>query len=90
MGIPYLLFYFPVFSHQASISQEGDGEIIALSVVNTIMAAASGAMTAMILNNVILTLAGDSSKWSILTTVNGSLSGIISKIRIEYAIIFKR
>ena len=72
-----------MFSYQASISQGGDGEIIALAVVNTIMAAAFGAMTAMILNNVILTLAGDSSKWSLLTTVNGSLIGIISKFWLE-------
>ena len=43
--------------------------------MNTIIAAAFGAMTAMVLNSLILTLAGDSSKWSLLTTVNGSLAG---------------
>ena len=46
--------------------------------MNTIIAAAFGAMTAMVLNSLILTLAGDSSKWSLLTTVNGSLAGRFS------------
>ena len=80
-----MLLVFSVSLHQASISKEGDGESVALAVVNTIIAASFSAMTAMILNNVILTLAGDSSKWSLLTTVNGSLIGIISMKATAYS-----
>ncbi len=60
---------------QASISEEGDGEAIALACVNTIISAAFGALSSMILNHLILVFSDDTSKWSLLTTINGGLTG---------------
>lgn len=74
-----LVFGFFAFNagSQARISQPGDGAVLGIACVGTIVAASAGALTSMILNNVIIFFTHDSSKWSLLTTLNGALTGMV-------------
>ncbi|XP_064601317.1 putative ammonium transporter 1 [Liolophura sinensis] len=71
-----LLFGFFAFNggSQAAISNPGDGIAIAISIVNTVAAATGGGFVVLVLNKTPL---GD-GKWSMLSTVNGCLTGMVS------------
>ncbi|XP_032222678.1 putative ammonium transporter 1 isoform X2 [Nematostella vectensis] len=60
---------------QAQMSQAGDAEAVALSVVNTIIAGAGGAVTALFIKRIV---PGAGKNWSLLTTINGGLTGMVS------------
>ncbi|XP_071509116.1 putative ammonium transporter 1 [Diadema antillarum] len=71
-----LFFGFFAFNggSQASISAKGDGEIVALAIVNTIISAAFSALIAMVIKRVVY----KGSYWSLLTTINGGLTGMVA------------
>nr|XP_054761819.1 putative ammonium transporter 1 [Lytechinus pictus] len=71
-----LFFGFFAFNggSQASISAEGDGEAVALAIVNTIISGAFAALTSMICRRV----GFSGSYWSLLTTINGGLTGMVA------------
>lgn len=70
-----MLFGFFAFNggSQAAISSPGDGIAIAISIVNTVAAATGGGFVVLLLNKTPL---GD-GKWSMLSTVNGCLTGMV-------------
>ncbi|KAK6191639.1 hypothetical protein SNE40_003278 [Patella caerulea] len=70
-----LLFGFLAFNggSQLTISNAGDGEAISLSVVNTIISGSMSALVSLIINRLTGT-----SKWSLLTTLNGALTGMVA------------
>ncbi|XP_064601316.1 putative ammonium transporter 1 [Liolophura sinensis] len=72
-----LLFGFLAFNGGSlgSISNPGDGAIIASVVVNTIVAGTGGAFITLLLNKT--GWFGD-RKWSLLVTLNGCLTGMVS------------
>ncbi|KAL4224872.1 ammonium transmembrane transporter [Mactra antiquata] len=83
-NIPYaalggfiLVFGFFAFngSSQGSISKPGDEEAVAIAVVNTVAAASGGAFITLLLKR---TNYFGGAKWSFLTTLNGSLTGMVS------------
>ncbi|KAL4224871.1 ammonium transmembrane transporter [Mactra antiquata] len=83
-NIPYaalggfiLVFGFFAFngSSQGSISKPGDEEAVAIAVANTVVAASGGAFITLLLKKT--HYFGD-SKWSFLSTLNGSLAGMVS------------
>lgn len=61
-------------SSQGSISGAGDGSAVAIAVTNTVLAASAGAFTTLLMNKT--QYFGD-KKWSFLTTLNGSLTGMV-------------
>eukprot|EP00057_Strongylocentrotus_purpuratus_P030534 XP_781954.1 PREDICTED: putative ammonium transporter 1 isoform X1 [Strongylocentrotus purpuratus] len=71
-----LFFGFFAFNggSQGRISGEGDGEVVALAIVNTIISGAFAALTAMICRRV----GFSGSYWSLLTTINGGLTGMVA------------
>lgn len=71
-----LLFGFLAFNGGSlgSISNPGDGAIIAAVVVNTIVAGTGGAFITLLLNKT--GWFGD-RKWSLLVTLNGCLTGMV-------------
>ncbi|XP_071509117.1 putative ammonium transporter 1 [Diadema antillarum] len=71
-----LFFGFFAFNggSQASISAEGDGKVVALAIVNTIISAAFGALVAMVVRRIVY----KGSYWSLLTTINGGLTGMVA------------
>ncbi|XP_027047257.1 putative ammonium transporter 1 [Pocillopora damicornis] len=71
-----LFFGFLAFNggSQAAIASAGDADAVALSVVNTILGGAAGALTAMIIKRL-----GYAAKyWSLLFTINGGLTGMVA------------
>jgi len=70
-----LIFGFLAFNggSQASISQPGDGDIVALAIVNTILCACCGGLTVLFFNKMIL-----KQPWSFLMTLNGALTGMVA------------
>ncbi|XP_022793779.1 putative ammonium transporter 1 [Stylophora pistillata] len=59
---------------QAAIANEGDANAVALSIVNTVLGGASGALTAMIIKR----LGFVDKYWSLLFTINGGLTGMVA------------
>ncbi|CAH3160543.1 unnamed protein product [Pocillopora meandrina] len=71
-----LFFGFLAFNggSQAAIASAGDADAVALSIVNTVLGGASGALTAMIIKRL-----GFADKyWSLLFTINGGLTGMVA------------
>ncbi len=58
---------------QASIASEGDAEVVALAIVNTVLGACGAGLTTLFLIKFLF-----GSKWSYLMTLNGSLTGMVS------------
>ncbi|XP_063960880.1 putative ammonium transporter 1 [Lytechinus pictus] len=71
-----LFFGFFAFNggSQASISTEGDGTTVSLAVVNTIISGACGALVALVIKRI----GFSGSYWSLLTTINGGLTGMVA------------
>ncbi|ESO95416.1 hypothetical protein LOTGIDRAFT_188698, partial [Lottia gigantea] len=70
-----LLFGFLAFNggSQLSISKTGDGSAISLAVVNTVISGSTSALFTLVINRAVGT-----SKWSLLTTLNGALAGMVA------------
>ena len=58
---------------QASITKEGDGAIVGLAIVNTLIGGCGGGLSALLTNKLFFT-----KKWSYLVTLNGTLAGMVS------------
>lgn len=70
-----LIFGFLAFNggSQTQISAPGDGSVVALAIVNTILGAATGGMTVLFVNKF-----GLQQPWSFLMTLNGALAGMVA------------
>ena len=70
-----LIFGFLAFNggSQGSISNVGDGDIVALAIVNTILGASTGGITVLFINKLLF-----KQPWSFLRTVNGALAGMVA------------
>ena len=70
-----LIFGFLAFNggSQGSISEEGDGDVVALAIVNTILGAAAGGLIVLFTNKFIL-----KKLWSFTQSLNGALAGLLS------------
>ncbi|XP_046841793.1 putative ammonium transporter 1 [Xenia sp. Carnegie-2017] len=73
-----LFFGFLAFNggSQLTISYSGDASVVALAIVNTILSGAGGAVTTMLMKRIATGLFD--GHWSLLTTINGGLSGMVS------------
>ncbi|KAJ7373670.1 ammonium transmembrane transporter [Desmophyllum pertusum] len=70
-GVPVVISGHTV---PAAIASKGDGDTVALAIVNTILGGAAGAITAMIIKRL-----GFAEKyWSLLFTINGGLTGMVA------------
>ncbi|XP_033753298.1 putative ammonium transporter 1 isoform X2 [Pecten maximus] len=71
-----LFFGFLAFNggSQLAISNAGDGEAVALSIVNTIISASFAAFGSLLINRI----PGLGNSWSLLVTINGALTGMVS------------
>ena len=76
-----LFFGFFAFNagSQASISAEGDAGVIGLACINTIISGAFAAITTLIVQHLADFINDHSSKWSLVATINGGLTGMVSK-----------
>ncbi|XP_078492621.1 ammonium transporter 2 [Ciona intestinalis] len=63
---------------QLTISKPGDGAIVALSIMNTVLGGASGAIVAMLVYKTTDAIRGEDHYWSLLITINGGLTGMVS------------
>lgn len=72
-----LFFGFLAFNggSQTSITADGDGAAVSISVVNTIISGSFAAFSALIINR--SPLFGNKS-WSLLITINGALTGMVA------------
>jgi len=70
-----LIFGFLAFNggSQASISQPGDGGVVGLAIVNTVLGACSGGLSVLFFNRFIM-----KNPWSFLMTLNGALAGMVA------------
>ena len=70
-----LIFGFLAFNggSQGSISNEGDGDTVALAIVNTILGASTGGLAVLFINKFLF-----KKPWSFLNTLNGALTGMVS------------
>jgi len=70
-----LLFGFLAFNggSQGSISQPGDGDVVALAIVNTILGASTGGLMVLFINKFMF-----KQIWSFTLTLNGSLAGMVA------------
>lgn len=78
-----LIFGFLAFNggSQASISQPGDGGIVSLAIVNTILGGSTGGLSVLMLIKFVwhrVDKSVDSGKWSFLMTLNGALCGMVA------------
>lgn len=86
LGFFILMFGFFAFNggSQASISKPGDGEAIARSVQNTVLAASSGGLFGLLFKRLFSCCGRMRNKmkgkdhWSLLTTINCSLTGMVA------------
>merc|ERR1719402_541668 len=72
-----LIFGFLAFNggSQAQInSSPGDGAVVGLAIVNTILGGCSGGLTVLFINRFII----KGHKWSFLMTLNGALAGMVA------------
>ena len=58
---------------QVSITKKGDGAVVGLAIVNTLIGGCGGGLTALFINKLFFT-----KKWSYLVTLNGTLTGMVS------------
>ncbi|XP_014669407.1 PREDICTED: putative ammonium transporter 1 [Priapulus caudatus] len=72
-----LLLGFLAFNggSQASISQQGDGEAVAISMMNTVISGSFGAFTGLVINKIGFL---GNRQWSLLITLNAALTGMVS------------
>lgn len=63
---------------KGTLSNAGDGNEIALSIVNTIVSGSGAAMMALLLQRYLSGRNGQIPKWSLLTTINGGLAGMVA------------
>ncbi|NP_001161500.1 ammonium transporter-like protein [Saccoglossus kowalevskii] len=72
-----LMFGFLAFNggSQASISQPGDGYVVAIAIVNTVISGSLAALTSLTIRRMGLSGGG---QWSLLTTINGALTGMVA------------
>jgi len=70
-----LIFGFLAFNggSQAQISAEGDGDVVALAIVNTILGASTGGIAVLFTNKFLL-----KQPWSFLMCLNGALAGMVA------------
>ena len=68
-----LIFGFLAFNggSQAQIAHEGDGDVVGLAIVNTILGASTGGLAVLFLNKFMF-----KKPWSFLMCLNGTLAGI--------------
>ncbi|CAB3980674.1 ammonium transporter 1 [Paramuricea clavata] len=73
-----LFFGFLAFNggSQASIAEDGDAATVALAIVNTILSGAGGAIMAMVIKRIATGFF--TGHWSLLTTINGGLAGMVA------------
>jgi len=73
-----LIFGFLAFNggSQLTITGPGDGGVVALAIVNTILGASTGGLSVLFFCKFIL--AGE-KKWSFLMTLNGALAGMVAQ-----------
>ncbi|KAJ8023646.1 Ammonium transporter 1 member 2 [Holothuria leucospilota] len=71
-----LFFGFFAFNggSQAAISNEGDGVVVAIAIVNTIISGSAAALVALALGKFLFR----TKKWSLLTSINGGLTGMVA------------
>lgn len=69
-----LIFGFLAFNggSQASISSAGDGAVVGLAIVNTILGGCAGGLCVLFFNRL------QGSHWSFLMTLNGALAGMVA------------
>ena len=67
-----LIFGFLAFNggSQTQISAAGDGSVVALAIVNTILGASTGGIAVLFINKFLF-----KQPWSFLMTLNGALTG---------------
>ncbi|KAJ8023497.1 Ammonium transporter 1 member 2 [Holothuria leucospilota] len=72
------ILFFGFFSFnggsRASISEPGDGVVVANAIVNTIICGSAAALVALVLEKLVY----GTKKWSLLVTINGGLTGMVS------------
>ena len=70
-----LIFGFLAFNggSQGSISNPGDGDVVALAIVNTILGASTGGLAVLFINKFMF-----KKPWSFLMTLNGALAGMVA------------
>ena len=70
-----LIFGFLAFNggSQAQIAHKGDGDAVALAIVNTILGASTGGLAVLFINKFIC----NRPYWSFLMCLNGALAGIL-------------
>ena len=79
-GIGAFLLMFGIMGYnmsaQLTLSNPGDGHIVAISTINTLLAGSSASLTALFLAR---TTPSGKYRWSYLTMINGAISGMVSK-----------
>lgn len=70
-----LFFGFLSFNggSQASISEAGDGVVVANAIVNTVICGSAAALMSLVLEKLVYR----TKKWSLLVTINGGLTGMV-------------
>lgn len=73
-----LIFGFLAFNggSQANISAEGDGAVVGLAIVNTILGGSLGGLSVLFLSKFLWP--GSNGTWSFLLTLNGALTGMVA------------
>ncbi len=74
-----LFFGFFAFNggSQAQISASGDSAAVTLAIVNTMISASFAGLTCLVCRYIEVHFKKQSPKWSLLTTINGALSGMV-------------
>ncbi|XP_076818593.1 putative ammonium transporter 1 isoform X1 [Clavelina lepadiformis] len=60
------------------VSEKGDSAMVAMSVMNTILAGSAGGLVAMVTDRIYSEYKGKESYWSLLITINGALTGMVA------------
>ena len=81
--ILFLGFFAFNSSSQGHISQPGDGEAVATACINTIISGTFAAFTCLFANRVYSYWDSGEHYWSLLTTINGALTGMVSGNNME-------
>jgi len=70
-----LIFGFLAFNggSQAQIAHKGDGDVVALAIVNTILGASTGGISVLFIFHFVF-----KQPWSFLMTLNGALTGMVA------------
>lgn len=84
LGVVFLMFGFAGFNaaSQSSISQPGDGFVVANSVLTTFLAYSGGGISAVFMTRFMPHFGG---KWSYLHMGNGALGGVVRDLFIQTA-----